>query len=123
MANKKLANEQLDQLKKLVMEGKTPEDISKHFKIAVSSVHNYKRMLKEKGLVIPDVRGKRPTGNTPETLPMIASPIVSGKAMTLDPSIEDFEGYIKLVINNMTIYVAPGASIKTLKGDVLVISC
>ena len=60
MAKKKLTDQHIKEMTKMVVQGKTPEEISKHFKIAVSSVHNYKRMLKKKGVDVPDVKGKRP---------------------------------------------------------------
>lgn len=124
MANKKLGIEQLEQLKKLVLEGKTPEDISKFFNIAVSSVHNYKRMLKEKGMTIPDVRGKRPTGHTQQTVRTMTDP-VHVKSMKSDQNnhLEDLSGYMKVIINNVTIYLSPGAGIRSIKDDVIVISC
>lgn len=61
MAKMKISNEQFEELKKMVSKGITPEEISKRFGIAVSSVHNYKRQLKQSGLKVPDVRGKRPS--------------------------------------------------------------
>lgn len=124
MAHRKLVAAQLEQLKQLVLEGKTPEDISKHFNIAVSSVHNYKRMLKEKGLTIPDVRGKRPTGQAPQVVQTITNPVLNGVPAEPAPThIDMYTGYMKLVIDTVTIYVGPGASVKSLQGNVLVISC
>lgn len=61
MASKKLAGDRLEEFKKLVLAGKTPEEIKDLFGISVSSVHNYKQKLKDMGVDIPDVRGKRPT--------------------------------------------------------------
>jgi len=60
MAKKKLTDQHIKEMTKMVVQGKTPEEISKHFKIAVSSVHNYKRELRKKGVDVPDVKGKRP---------------------------------------------------------------
>jgi hypothetical protein len=67
MANKKLEGEILQQFEEYVLDEKTPEDISKLMGISVSSVHNYKRLMREKGTIVPDVRGKRPQeyGKTP----------------------------------------------------------
>lgn len=62
MAYKRLGNEKLEVFEKLVLEEKTPEDISAMMGISVSSVHNYKRAMRERGIEIPDVRGKRPQG-------------------------------------------------------------
>jgi hypothetical protein len=68
MANKRLSAEQIQQMKQMVQTGISPEDISNHFKIAISSVHNYKKRFKEEGVNFPTVRGKRPTGSIETTL-------------------------------------------------------
>jgi transposase len=60
MAKKKLTDQHIKEMTQMVTQGKTPDEISKHFKIAVSSVHNYKRELRKKGVDVPDVKGKRP---------------------------------------------------------------
>lgn len=60
MAKKKLTDQHMKEMTQMVSQGKTPEEISKHFNIAVSSVHNYKRELKKKGVEVPDIKGKRP---------------------------------------------------------------
>lgn len=102
MARKKLEAAQLKKLEALVMEGKTPEDISKYFNIAVSSVHNYKRMLKEKGLKIPDIRGKRPVGfGAKSGVETITSP-KSGSS-------DNVSEFMKLAVNDVIIYVSPNA--------------
>lgn len=63
MANKRLSLQDIELMKTMVSNGVAPEDISKHFNIAISSVHNYKGRFKADGLKFPDVRGKRPTGS------------------------------------------------------------
>jgi len=63
MANKRLSLEQMEQMKQMVQKGSAPEDIAKHFNIAISSVHNYKTRFKADGVKFPSVRGKRPTGS------------------------------------------------------------
>lgn len=63
MAKKRLSLEQIDQMKKMVSQGIAPEDIAKHFNVAISSVHNYKARFKAEGFNFPSVRGKRPTGS------------------------------------------------------------
>lgn len=100
MARKKLADDQLKKLEAFVLEGKTPEDISKFFNIAVSSVHNYKKMLKERGLKIPDIRGKRPKGISGGSVETITSPRHSENP----PS-----GLMKVNINNVVFYISPNA--------------
>jgi DNA-binding CsgD family transcriptional regulator len=104
MARKKLDSKHQQELEKLVMEGKTPEDISKHFSIAVSSVHNYKRMLKQRGLVIPDVRGKRPSNIPPSPAESIIEKIT-------EPSHNGqlHDDYMKIEINNVVFYISSKA--------------
>lgn len=63
MANKRLSLVEIEQMKKMVLAGKAPEDIADHFGVAISSVHNYKNRFKAEGLKFPSVRGKRPTGS------------------------------------------------------------
>lgn len=63
MAKKRLSLEDIQQMKSMVQKGVAPEDIAKHFNIAISSVHNYKNRFKQEGVKFPDVRGKRPTGS------------------------------------------------------------
>lgn len=63
MASKRLSATEMDEMRKMVVQGVSPEDMSKHFNIAISSVHNYKRRFKQDGLEFPTVRGQRPTGN------------------------------------------------------------
>lgn len=104
MAKKKLETKQQKELERLVMEGKTPEDISKYFGIAVSSVHNYKRMLREKGVKVPDVRGKRPSNITPvpvETLSGTVKPSHNGLQIP--------ESYMRIEINSVVFYISPKA--------------
>lgn len=63
MANKRLSLQDVEHMKSMVIKGVSPEDIAKHFNIAISSVHNYKARFKQQGVKFPDVRGKRPTGS------------------------------------------------------------
>ena len=63
MANKRLSQSEIQIMKDMVLRGTAPEDIAKHFKIAISSVHNYKARFKSEGVKFPSVRGKRPVGN------------------------------------------------------------
>lgn len=63
MANKRLSLQDIELMKSMVIKGVAPEDIAKHFNIAISSVHNYKARFKQQGVKFPDVRGKRPTGS------------------------------------------------------------
>ena len=63
MPNKRLTPKEEGELKSMVIRGVAPEDIAQHFDIAISSVHNHKRKLKNEGTTFPSVRGKRPTGS------------------------------------------------------------
>lgn len=63
MASKRLSLQDIELMKTMVVKGVAPEDIAKHFNIAISSVHNYKKRFKLQGVKFPDVRGKRPTGS------------------------------------------------------------
>lgn len=63
MANKRLTQDEINQMKQMVLEGVSPEDMSKHFNIAISSVHNYKKRFKDQGLSFPTIRGQRPSGD------------------------------------------------------------
>lgn len=63
MASKRLSVDDMQKMKSMVTQGVAPEDIAKHFKIAISSVHNYKNRFKKEGLKFPNVRGMRPTGS------------------------------------------------------------
>ena len=70
MAKKILSDDDQKTLGLLAAAGTTPEDLAARFHISVSSVHNYKNILKASGLQLPVVRGKRPshrytTGNLP----------------------------------------------------------
>ena len=60
MKPRKLSDDKIDELKGMLLEGLTPEDASRHFQVAVSSIHNYKKILKEQGIELPNVRGQRP---------------------------------------------------------------
>lgn len=63
MANKRLTKEEINTMRQMVLDGVSPEDMSKHFSIAISSVHNYKKRFKEEGLDFPTIRGQRPSGD------------------------------------------------------------
>lgn len=61
--SKRLSLVEVAELKQMVKNGEKPDDIAKHFNIAISSVHNYKARFKAEGEDIPNVRGQRPTGS------------------------------------------------------------
>lgn len=70
MAHKRLSLDQVEQMKQMVKQGTAPEDIAKHFGVAISSVHNYKARFKADGVKFPSVRGKRPTGSVEAVTPV-----------------------------------------------------
>lgn len=59
---KNLSPEEVTRMKQMVIQGKTPEDIAKHFKCAVSTVHYHKGKFKKEGIDFKSVRGQRPKG-------------------------------------------------------------
>jgi hypothetical protein len=63
MAKPKLSLAQQEELKSFVLQGVAPQDIADHFGVAISSVHNYKKQLRQEGVDLPSVKGQRPTGN------------------------------------------------------------
>ena len=81
MKGKKLSAEQMNDLQEMLLEGQTPQDAANFFKIAVSSIHNYKKELKERGIDLPNVRGQRPKGNDSPMTPTL---------LNLDQSLKDF---------------------------------
>jgi hypothetical protein len=59
----RLNQDQKKEFTNLVKEGTTPADLAKHFNLAISTVHNYKKELKSEGIEMPNVRGQRPSGH------------------------------------------------------------
>jgi hypothetical protein len=72
-----LTPDQISEMQKLLETGYTPLDISRYFEIGITSVHNYKNRLKEKGIVLPSVKGKRPQG----LVPLKDDELVTGKTI------------------------------------------
>jgi len=62
MKYKRLSKAEIEEMKVMVQKGTAPEDLARHFGIAISSVHNYKKQFKADGVEFPNVKGKRPTG-------------------------------------------------------------
>lgn len=102
MAHKRLSLDQVEQMKQMVLQGTAPEDIAKHFGVAISSVHNYKARFKAEGVNFPSVRGKRPTGSV-ELRPAVRKPIGQIKSST--PQEIDGEGY-KFIVNGTSVQVS-----------------
>jgi hypothetical protein len=117
MAKKKLEGENLKKFEELVREGKTPEDISQIFGVAVSSVHNYKRMLKEKGIEVPDVRGKRPTGF--KNKPII--PLFDIESFSSKEEQESSEDYVEIEVNGVTMRISKMAKQVSIEGNRVIV--
>lgn len=100
MAKKKLTDQHMKEMTQMVTQGKTPEEISKHFNIAVSSVHNYKRELKKKGVDVPDIKGKRPGDPYKKKPTKVITEDTPVKSRTTLKS-----AYLKITINDVIIQV------------------
>jgi transposase len=100
MAYKRLDEGQLKELEILALNGTAPGDISDYFGIAVSSVHNYKRVLAEKGLQLPDVRGKRPSG--------IYREAEAGVSMLTPNELQDREltFFTRMLVRGVEVYIS-----------------
>lgn len=98
MASKRLSLDQINEMKTMVTKGVAPEDIAKHFDIAISSVHNYKNRFKSEGLDFPSVRGKRPTGSVE----------VNNTASNTVQPIKSSEDY-KFVVNGISVQISSEA--------------
>lgn len=60
MKTKKLNGQQIESLKKLIIQGKLPSELKDMFDVSISTIHNYKREIKENGVELPNAKGKRP---------------------------------------------------------------
>jgi hypothetical protein len=112
MANKRLEGENLQKFEEMVLAESTPEDIAAVFGISVSSVHNYKRAMKQRGHEIPDVRGKRPVFNTKTHV----IPFFSPESLPLKQG-----GYVELKVNNVSVMVSNNAKNISVETDRIII--
>jgi len=108
MAKKKMSEDQLIKMEILLKEGKTPEDLSNYFGIAISSIHNYKKLLRDKGIELPNIRGKRPMGiiELNGGIPLLSN--ISKDLIML-------QAYIHIIVNKTDLYVKQSA--KAIKVD------
>lgn len=120
MALKRLTLQDVDQMKSMVQRGVAPEDIAKHFKIAISSVHNYKKQFKQQGVKFPDVRGKRPTGSVGEvSKPITMLRQVDQQAQQQQQSSAAAESSMNFVVNGVQVQVSAGAkNVNISKGNI-----
>lgn len=59
---KALSEFQIAEMKTMVTDGVQPQKIADHYKIGISTVHNYKNKFKKEGLVFSSVRGREAQG-------------------------------------------------------------
>jgi transposase len=102
MANKRLSIPEIEQMKKMVQSGNAPEDIAKHFNVAISSVHNYKARFKADGMKFPSVRGKRPTGS-------VAAESVRNPIVQASTAIKQIGDSYQFVVNGVKVQVSGNA--------------
>ena len=111
MANRKLTSDQMKEFEELVLAGKTPQDLADHFGFGVSTVHNYKTQLKETGVLVPNVRGKRPSGVNPA--PFVPLPHRRDNVHFLEDVLRTVETTnleeMHLTINGVSLRVGSGA--------------
>lgn len=55
---KSLTDDQLEEIKKLVVEGVRPQKIADLYNVGISTIHNYKNAFKKEGLKFSSVRGR-----------------------------------------------------------------
>ena len=111
MANKRLSIAEIEQMKKMVQHGTAPEDIAKHFGVAISSVHNYKNRFKAEGMTFPSVRGKRPTGapTTDYRSPAAESNRPVSQATLGQISSQDQTSGFKFIVNGVSVQISSAA--------------
>jgi hypothetical protein len=107
MAHKRLSLQDVEQMKSMVQRGVAPEDIAKHFDIAISSVHNYKARFKQQGVKFPDVRGKRPTGSVGEV--NTTSALKQVTPAQHEQQMVSAESSMNFVVNGVQVQVSAGA--------------
>ena len=115
MTQKRLKPEEKERLHAMVIQGVAPEDISKYFGIAISSVHNYKKKMKEDGVVLPNLRGRRPVGVdalAANNVPM--TPITTSK-------LGNISKYVTLNVHGVIIQIAKSTANFSIDGDIVTI--
>lgn len=108
MANKRLSADEVVEMKEMVRNGTSPEDIAKHFGVAISSVHNYKKKFKADGLSFPSVRGRRPSGsvNPVNNVPAKQSSVVpKSKPIGQINSVTTGDNY-RFIVNGVSVKIS-----------------
>lgn len=115
MIQKRLTPKEKEHLQSMVLQGVAPEDISKYFGIAISSVHNFKKKMKDNGIVLPNLRGKRPVG--------IAALAENNVPMTpaTPPKPGDNKKFVVLNVKGVTIQIAKSFANFAIDGDIVTI--
>jgi len=106
----KLSEEDVDKLRVMLQSGKTPQDAANYFGLAISSIHNYKRRMKEQNIELPNVHGQRPKGIIKENIVNMFSDEVPNLNKYLHLTIKGIHIYINntttsVVINDDTIII------------------
>ncbi len=115
MSQKRLTPDEKEKLQGMVLQGVAPEDISNYFGIAISSVHNFKKKMKDDGIVLTNLRGKRPVGVTAlaaNNIPMTPSTV---------PKPSDSQKFVVIVAKGVTIQIAKSSANFSIDGDVITI--
>lgn len=111
MAKQRLSQDQVKELQKMVIKGVYPDDIARHFGVAVSSIHNYKKRFKDQGIKFPSVKGKRP-GNAPMPGDIIQRIVPESNRSnvigTMNSSHQNSSDY-KFIINGMSVLISAHA--------------
>ena len=116
MAHKRLSLQDVEQMKIMVQKGVAPEDIARHFQVAISSVHNYKAKFKQQGLQFPSVRGKRPTGSVDVKS---STPVKQTADVQTIPIASSDAGGMNFVVNGVNVQVSAEAkNVNITKGSI-----
>lgn len=110
--SKRLSLIEVAELREMVKNGEKPDDIAKHFNIAISSVHNYKARFKAEGENIPNVRGQRPTGFVKPVNVRTSKSNGTTQTKTTAPvntRIKEDKAHFNFVINGVSVHVSSQA--------------
>lgn len=116
MMSKSLRTDEIEEMKQLVLDGKSPEDISKKYGCAISTVHYYKKKFKNEGLQFASIRGQRPTGEFNGSLQStgkstLGSNYPQRNAMSPNYTAFNPSSEVILVVDGVEIPVKPGTHV------------
>lgn len=121
MANKRLDVQEVSEMKEMVKQGITPEEISKHFGIAISSVHNWKNKFKQEGITFPSVKG-RPKPDAPKIAAPVKSRVQPGTKTVPNKSVIGVVAQaqpLKLIVNGVSIQIEASARSVDISGEAI----